>query len=65
MNILTNMIGALGAITFVGYFAYKVNEPPLTVIVVISLCLMVYSFYDDTRRDRAVTHARRDNERKK
>ncbi len=62
MKIFTNLIGALGAITFVGYFAYKVNETPLTIIVVICLGLMVYAFYDDTRRDRAVAHARRENE---
>ena len=64
MNILTNLIGALAAITYVGFFAYKVNEPPLSVIVVICLCLMVYAFYDDTLRDRAVADARRENERK-
>jgi hypothetical protein len=53
VNIIANICGALGAIVFVGFFAYKVNQPPLTVIVVLCLALMVYSFYDDVRIDRA------------
>jgi len=63
VKIIANIIGALGAITFIGYFAYKVNETPLSIIVTICLCLMVYAFYDDMRRDRAVARARRENER--
>ncbi len=63
VNLLANIIGALGAIAFVGYFAYKVNHLPLTIIVVICLGLMVYSFYDDLRRDRAISRARRENDR--
>ena len=43
MKIIASLIGALGAILYVGYFAYTVNELPLTVIVVFSLALMVYS----------------------
>jgi hypothetical protein len=60
-NILANILGAVGAITFVGYFAYKVNEPPLTIIVTLCLALMVYSFYDDIRIDRAKARARAEN----
>ncbi len=52
MNLLANAIGALGAIAFVGYFAYEVRELPLSIIVVVCLGLMVYSFYDDMRGDR-------------
>jgi uncharacterized membrane protein len=54
VNIIANIFGALGAIVFVGYFAYKLAEPPLTIIVVVCLCLMVYSFYDDMRNDRTI-----------
>ena len=60
MKVLASVIGAIGAITYVGYFAYSVNELPLTVIVTFSLLLMVYSFYTDLRQDRAVAQARRD-----
>jgi hypothetical protein len=53
VNIIANICGALGAIVFVGYFAYKVDELPLTVIVTVCLALMVYSFYDDIRIEQA------------
>ncbi len=53
VNIFAYIFGSTGAAVFVGYFAYKVNEPPLTVIVVVCLALMVYSFYDDVRNDAA------------
>jgi sugar phosphate permease len=52
VNLVANIIGAVGAIVFVGFFAYKVGEPPLTIIVVLCLALMVYSFYDDMTIDR-------------
>jgi uncharacterized membrane protein len=51
VNLFSYIFGSVGAAVFVGYFAYKVNEPPLTVIVVLCLALMVYSFYDDVRGD--------------
>ena len=64
VNIFANILGALGAIVFVGYFAYKVEEPPLTIIVVICLCLMVYSFYDDMRNDRTIAQFHKNNREK-
>jgi hypothetical protein len=62
VNIIANIFGALSAIVFVGFFAYKVDKLPLIVIVVFVLCLMVYSFYDDMRNDRAIAqfHTRND-----
>lgn len=62
MKLLANIFGVLGAIAFVGYFAYRVGELPLTIIVIVCLGLMVYSFYDDMRRERAVERARREQE---
>jgi hypothetical protein len=61
VNIFANIFGALGAIVFVGYFAYAVDEPPLTIIVVLCLCLMVYSFYDDMRNDRTIAQFHENN----
>ncbi len=55
------VIGAIGAIWYIGFFAYKVDKLPLSVITVCSLALMVYSFYDDARNDRAVADARSQN----
>jgi uncharacterized membrane protein len=60
VNIFANIFGALGAIVFVGYFAYKLEKPPLTIIVVICLCLMIYSFYDDMRNDRTIAQFHKD-----
>jgi hypothetical protein len=54
VNILANVFGALGAIVFVGFLAYKIDQLPLTVIVVFCLALMVYSFYDDMINDRTI-----------
>ena len=58
---LAYVIGAVGAIWYVGFFAYKVDKLPLSIIAIVSLALMVYSFYDDLRNDRAVAQARSDN----
>ena len=54
VNILANTFGALGAIVFVGFLAFKIDKLPLTVIVVLCLALMIYSFYDDMRNDRTI-----------
>ncbi len=54
INIIANAVGALGATVFVGFFAYKVDKLPLTIIVVFCLALMIYSFYDDMRNDRTI-----------
>jgi hypothetical protein len=55
INLLANIIGALAAIVYVGFFAYKVDAPPLIIIVTLCLALMVYSFYDDMRIERTKT----------
>jgi hypothetical protein len=60
VNIIANIFGALGAIVFVGFLAYKIDRLPLTVIVVFCLCLMVYSFYDDMRNDRTIAQFHKD-----
>jgi hypothetical protein len=52
VNLIANIVGALGAIAFVGFFALKVGALPLILIVALSLALMVFSFYDDMRNDR-------------
>jgi hypothetical protein len=62
LKLVANLVGALGAIAYVGFFAYKVNEPPLTIIAVICLCLMICAFIEDLRRNRAVAEARRDQD---
>jgi hypothetical protein len=58
VNLIANVIGALGSIVFVGFLAYRIGAPPLGIIVVGTLALMVYSFYDDMRQDREKAAAR-------
>ena len=58
VDLIANLIGALGSITFVGFLAYRIGALPLSIIVVATLCLMVYSFYDDMRNDRAAARSR-------
>jgi hypothetical protein len=61
VNIIANTFGAVGAIVFVGFLAYKIEKLPLTIIVVVCLCLMVYSFYDDIRSERNNARIRANN----
>jgi hypothetical protein len=53
VNLLASVLGAAGSIVYVGFFAYKVEAPPLIIIVAGCLSLMVYAFYDDMREERA------------
>jgi hypothetical protein len=53
VNLICYFIGSVGATVFVGFFAYKVDKLPLTIIVALCLLLMAYSFVDDLRGERA------------
>lgn len=64
VNLVANILGALGASVFVGFFAYTVGAPPLIIIVTFCLGLMIYSFYDDMRIDREKARALSENGRK-
>jgi hypothetical protein len=48
------ILGMSLATLFVGFLAYKINELPLTIIVVCSLALMAYSFFDEYLRGRRI-----------
>jgi hypothetical protein len=61
VGLIAYVIGAVGGIWYVGFLAYKIEKLPLIVITALCLALMVYSFYDDWRNDRAVADARRQN----
>lgn len=60
-KIFATLFGALCAIIYVGFFAYKVDKLPLIVIVAMCLGLMLYSFYDDLRDDRTIARIRAEN----
>ena len=62
-KILATLFGALCAVIYVGFFAYKVDKLPLIVIVAVCLGLMVYSFYDDLRNDRTIAQIRAENDK--
>lgn len=53
-NLIVNIIGAVLAILFVGYFAVDVGAIPLLVIVACCLGLMIYALYQETRNGRGV-----------
>ncbi len=57
ISLIAYIIGAAGGIWYVGFLAYKIDKLPLIVITVCGLALMVYSFYDDWRNDRAAADA--------
>ena len=59
MNLILSAIGAIGAVWYVGYFAFAVNELPLTVIVTLCLSMMLFAFYRDLKKDRAIAEAKR------
>lgn len=61
VSLIAYIIGAIGAIWYVGFLAFKIEKLPLAAITVIGLALMVYSFYDDWKNDRAVADARSQN----
>jgi len=58
VSVIAYIIGAVGSIWYVGFLAYKIDKLPLIVITALSLVLMVYSFYDDWKNDRASAQAR-------
>jgi len=51
VTLLANIIGGALAIVFVGYFAYSVNELPLTIIVLGCLILMIIALYKESREN--------------
>lgn len=57
-NVIAMIGGALGAIVYVGFFAYKVDKLPLIIIVAFCLSLMAYSFFDDWRNEQGSARAR-------
>ena len=63
VNLIANIIGSLGAIVFVGFFAYKIDKLPLIIIVGFCLALMLFSFYQDMRNDRTLAQLRGKNGR--
>jgi hypothetical protein len=64
ITIFASIIGAAGAILYVGFFAIKVGAPPLIIIVICCLLPMVYAFYDDIRQDQEMARIRSEHENK-
>ncbi|HEY9454587.1 MAG TPA: hypothetical protein VIR82_18085 [Bradyrhizobium sp.] len=62
IDLIAIAIGVIPAILYIGFFALKVPSTPLTVIVVISLALMVYSFFTDMRSANTAARVRADRE---
>ena len=47
-NLWPNVLGAILAIVYIGYFAYSIGTPALIVIVAICLGLMAYALYQES-----------------
>jgi hypothetical protein len=59
VDLIAMVIGAVGAIIYIGFFAIKVPSLPLSIIVIFVLSLMLYSFYTDMRPRNAARRPRR------
>lgn len=64
INIFACVIGAIGALLYIGYLAYKIGAPPLIIITICCMLPMIYAFYDDLRHDREVARMQSGHERK-
>lgn len=64
LDIFASVIGAFGAILYIGFFAYKVGAPPLMIIAICCMLPMVVAFYADLRHDREMARIRGGHERK-
>lgn len=60
IDLIAAAIGIIPAIIYVGYFAIKVPSVPLTVIIVATLGLMIYSFFTDRRDTNTIARIRAD-----
>jgi hypothetical protein len=60
VDFIAAIVGIVGAVIYVGFFAIKVPSLPLTCIVVFVLALMIYSFYTDLRPSNAAPRPGRD-----
>lgn len=50
IDLISLILGAALAISFVGFLAWKIGALPLQAIVVVCVALMVYALYDDARK---------------
>ncbi len=51
-NLIGGVIGLLGIVVFLGFYAIKIRSTPLWVIIVVILALAVFDFVQSVRKDR-------------
>ncbi len=52
VNAIAGLIGALGALLYICFLAYKIDAAPLWVIVIGSMALMVFGVWQELREER-------------
>lgn len=51
-NLIGGVIGVLGIVVFLGFYAIKIRSTPLWVIIVVVLVLAAFDFVQSVRKDR-------------
>lgn len=49
ITLLANVLGGSLAVLYIGYFAYSIGKPAMTVIVIGCLALMAVALYHESR----------------
>lgn len=62
IDLIAAAIGIIPATIYVGYFAIKVPSVPLTIIIVVTLGLMIYSFFADRQNAKTIARIRASEE---
>jgi hypothetical protein len=62
VDLIAAAIGIILSIVYIAYFAIKVPSMPLTVIVVATLGLMIYSFFTDWQNTNTIARIRAGDE---
>lgn len=53
ITLLANVLGGGLAILYVGFFAYSIGKPAMTIIVIACLALMAVALYHESRDGRS------------
>lgn len=58
IDLIAAAIGIIPATIYVAYFAIKVPSVPLTIIIVVTLGLMIHSFFSDWQNAKTIARIR-------
>jgi hypothetical protein len=58
IDLIAPALGIIPATIYIGYFAIKVPSVPLTIIIVATIGLMIYSFFSDRQNAKTIARIR-------